>query len=122
MNTETRIINNLKITVVSSSEIIISDVASAIDFIATVSYETGSHAVILNKAAVSEGFFDLKTKIAGEILQKFVQYQMKLAIVGDFSRYSSKSLKDFFYECNKGRDLFFVSDEETAIEKLAALR
>lgn len=122
MNTETRVIDDLKIAVVNSSDLIISDVGSAIDFIATVSYETGCHAVMLNKEAVSEDFFDLKTKIAGEILQKFVQYQMKLAIVGDFSRYGSQSLKDFFYECNKGRDLFFVSDEETAIEKLAALR
>ncbi|QOX64781.1 DUF4180 domain-containing protein [Anoxybacterium hadale] len=122
MKTDTRVINEVIIAVVSSGDMIISDVGSAIDFIATVSYETGCHAVILNKEAVSEDFFDLKTKIAGEILQKFVQYHMKLAIVGDFSRYSSKSLKDFFYECNKGRDLFFVSDEETAIEKLAPLR
>lgn len=122
MKIETRTIDGVKIAVADSSNIIISDVASAIDFIATVSYETGCTAVILNKGAVSEAFFDLSTKIAGEILQKFVLYRMKLAVVGDFSVYSSKSLKDFIYECNKGKDLFFVADETTAEEKLSASR
>ena len=39
--------------------------------------------------------------------------------VGDFSGYTSKPLKDFIYESNKGRDIFFVSSEEDAIEKLS---
>lgn len=54
-----------------------------------------------------------------EILQKFINYQFKFAIVGDFSGYTSKPLKDFIYESNKGRDIFFVSSEEDAIEKLS---
>lgn len=112
----------MKIALVSSSDILISDVASAMDFIATVSYETGSDAVVLNKAAISEDFFDLSTRIAGEILQKFVNYHMKLAVVGDFSSYNSKSLKDFIYECNNGQGLFFLSSEEEAIKKLAAAK
>ena|SRR5574344_1230798 len=61
----------------------------------------------------------LSTRIAGEILQKFINYQFKFAIVGDFSGYTSKPLKDFIYESNKGRDIFFVSSEEDAIEKLS---
>ena len=36
-----------------------------------------------------------------------------------FSGYTSKPLKDFIYESNKGRDIFFVSSEEDAIEKLS---
>ena len=63
--------------------------------------------------------FVLSTRIAGEILQKFINYQFKFAIVGDFSGYTSKPLKDFIYESNKGRDIFFVSSEEDAIEKLS---
>lgn len=65
-----------------------------------------------------EDFFILSTKIAGEILQKFILYNFKLAIVGDFSGYTSKPLKDFIYESNKGRDIFFVSSVEDAIERL----
>ncbi|SHJ20092.1 protein of unknown function [Desulfosporosinus lacus DSM 15449] len=54
--------------------------------------------MILNKAAICEDFFDLSTKIAGDILQKFVNYDMKIAVLGDFYFYKSKSLKDFLFE------------------------
>jgi len=63
----------------------------------------------------------LTTKLAGEILQKFINYDVKLAIVGDFSVYTSKSLKAFIYECNKGKDIFFLSDENQAIGKLSTV-
>lgn len=111
--------NNVKIAIVNSSDILITDVQSALDFIATVGFETGCTRVILNKSAICNDFFDLSTRIAGEILQKFVNYNTKIAIVGDFSVYTSKSLKDFIYESNKGKDIFFLPDEKQAIERLS---
>ncbi len=111
--------NNLEIAVVNSSEILITDVQSALDLIATVRYETGCDRIILNKSAIVEDFFDLKTRLAGDILQKFVNYYVKVAIIGDFSLYSSNSLKDFIYESNKGKNIFFVPDEKQAVEKLS---
>ncbi|MBP2028241.1 hypothetical protein J2Z35_002042 [Acetoanaerobium pronyense] len=72
----------------------------------------------MNKSALSEEFFDLKTSLAGDVLQKFINYRMKIAIIGDFSVYTSNSLRDFIYESNKGRDLFFLSDENEAMEKI----
>lgn len=111
--------NDIDIAVVNRSEILIIDVQSALDFIMTVQYETGCNRIILNKSAICEDFFDLSTRIAGEILQKFVNYNVKIAIVGDFSVYTSKSLKDFIYESNKGKDVFFLPDEKQAIEKLS---
>jgi hypothetical protein len=111
--------NNLEIARVNSDEILIIDVQSALDFMATVRYEVGCDRIILNKSAIVEDFFHLKTRLAGEILQKFINYQVKLAIVGDFSMYESKSMKDFIYESNKGKDIFFLSDEIQAIKKLS---
>jgi ABC-type branched-subunit amino acid transport system substrate-binding protein len=64
-------------------------------------------------------FFDLKTKLAGDILQKFSTYQGRLAIVGDFTKYESKSLRDFIYESNKARRINFVSTLEEAENALA---
>ena len=110
--------NDIEIAIVSINEIIITDVQSALDFIATVSFESGCNRIVLNKSAICEEFFQLKTQLAGEILQKFINYHVKIAIVGDFSMYSSKSLKDFIYECNKGKDIFFLPNEEEAIERL----
>ncbi|MCI1113670.1 DUF4180 domain-containing protein, partial [Stenotrophomonas maltophilia] len=60
--------------------------------------------------------------LAGEILQKFINYRVKIAVVGDFSVYSSQSLKDFIYESNKGNDIFFLPTEQQAIEKLSKLK
>ena len=111
--------NNTEIAVVSSSEILITDVQSALDFMATVRYDTECDRMILNKSAICEDFFHLSTKLAGEILQKFINYNVKMAIVGDFSVYSSNSLKAFIYESNKGKDIFFLPDENQAIEKLS---
>ena len=113
--------NNIEIAIVKSEDILIKDVQSALDLIATVDYETGCSRIIINKSSMCEEFFDLSTKIAGEILQKFINYRRKIAVIGDFSVYSSKSLKDLIYECNKGKDIFFLPDEKQAVEKLIVI-
>ncbi len=64
-------------------------------------------------------FFDLKSGIAGEILQKFSNYLVRLAIVGDFSKYANKSLKDFIFESNKGGQINFVDSQLEAINVLS---
>ena len=110
-----------EIAIVKSNEIIISDIGSAIDFIMTIKYETNCNKIALNKNAVVEDFFILSKGLAGEILQKFINYQTKFAIYGDYSRYTSKPLRDFIYESNKGKDIFFVENEDEAIEKLSKL-
>lgn len=60
--------------------------------------------------------------MAGEILQKFINYRVKAAIYGDYSRYTSKPLRDFIYESNNGHDFFFVSTKEEAVQKLTDAR
>lgn len=112
-------INNIEIANVKSNEILIKDLQSALDLMATVRYETDCDRIIINKSAISVDFFDLSTKLAGDVLQKYINYQFKIAIVGDFSVYKSNSLKDFIYECNKGKDIFFLPNENEAVEKLS---
>ncbi|TVX92398.1 DUF4180 domain-containing protein [Paenibacillus agilis] len=106
----------------SENEILIENVQSALDLMATVRYETDCDRIVLHKSILSESFFDLKTRLAGDILQKFINYYVKVAIVGDFTAYTSKSLKDFIYECNNGKDIFFLPTEQQAIEKLGSLK
>ncbi len=96
----------------------ITDVQSALDLIATVNYETGCNQLVMDKSCFPEDSFVLSSGLAGEILQKFVNYHVKVAIVGDYSVYTSKPLKDFIYESNKGNHVFFVSTLEEAVSKL----
>lgn len=63
--------------------------------------------------------FILSKGLAGEILQKFINYQTKFTIYGDYSKYASKPLKDFIYESNNGKDIFFVEKDDNAIEMLS---
>lgn len=106
------------IAVVQNDSLIITDLQSALDFAMTISYDTGTSNLVIPKECVTEDFFVLSTKLAGGILQKYVNYGIKLAIVGDFSGYTSKPLHDFIYESNKGKDFFFVPDVEEAIKKM----
>lgn len=57
--------------------------------------------------------------MAGEILQKFSNYRVRLAIVGDFTSYSGKSIRDFIYESNKKGQINFVSTTEEALNVLS---
>jgi hypothetical protein len=119
MNIKTIEKNNIRIALVQSEEVQISDVQSALDFVLTIGYDTGCDHIALNKAAISEDFFKLSTCLAGDVLQKFINYHIKFAVIGDFSHYTSKPLKDLIYESNRGRDVFFVFSEDEALEKLS---
>lgn len=104
---------------VKSSTVIIKDLSTALDFVMTVAFETKVNQIIIDKSIIDERFFDLKTRILGETIQKFVTYNIKVAIVGDYSIYSSKSLSDYIKESNRGKDIFFVSSEDEAVKQLS---
>ena len=118
MNIEHLKDNETDIAVISSEDTQIADTQSALDLAMTVKYETGTTNIVISKSAVCEEFFILSSGMAGEILQKFINYHVRIAIYGDYSQYTSKPLKDFIYESNNGNDFFFVSTKEEAIQKL----
>ena len=106
--------------VTKTDEVVIKDTSSALDLLMAARYEAGADRIAIAKEFVIDDFFILSSGIAGEILQKYVNYQMKIAIYGDYSGYTSKPLHDFIYESNKGHDFFFVETREEAIRKLAS--
>lgn len=112
-------LHGTKIAIVSSEEVLLHDTESALDFLMSVSYDSEIRRIALNKEAVADPFFVLSSGLAGEVLQKFVNYQAKLAIYGDFTCYTSKPLRDFIYESNCGSHIFFVPTVQAAAEKLS---
>lgn len=119
MNIKTIKQNGIDIAVITAESKLITDVQSALDLIMTVKYEAKSERIAIDKACVSDDFFILSTGIAGEVLQKFINYHVKVAFFGDFTKYTSKPLHDFIYESNNGHDVFFVATEAEAVDKLA---
>lgn len=109
--------DGISIAEVISDELILTAPDNALDLIGNISY-SGFDGVILHAKNITPEFFDLKTKLAGEILQKFTTYRLRLCIIGDFTNVESKSLRDFIYESNKGRQVNFVSTTEEGISSL----
>lgn len=100
-----------------AEEVAISEVQDALNLIANADYQ-GASSVIIRKENLCPEFFDLKTQIAGEILQKVSNYRKRLAIVGDFTGYNSKSLNDFIRESNRMGRVIFVETLEEAQRRL----
>ena len=103
---------------VNCENTVITDTQSALDLLMSAKYDIGTKNIVISKQLITEDFFVLSTGLAGEILQKFVNYGGRIAIYGDYSHYTSKPLRDFIYESNNGKDVFFVSSLEEAVEKL----
>lgn len=114
MNIEHLKENGTDIAVISSDEKLIVDTQSALDLAMTVKYETGVANIVISKSAVCEEFFILSSGMAGEILQKYINYHVRIAIYGDYTQYTSKPLKDFIYESNKGKDFFCVNQRRSS--------
>lgn len=107
-------IGNFSVAEIVSSEILIIDLESALQLMVDCYYQEFD-AIVLSADNLIPEFFDLKTRFAGEVLQKFSNYKMRLMIVGDFSDMGSDSLRDFIFESNKGRTVNFVASRADAI-------
>lgn len=122
MQVEKIIENDIEIAHIVANDIVISDLQSAVDLMMTVKYETGIKNIAISKNLITDKFFILSSGLAGEILQKFINYQFRIAIYGEYSKYTSKPLKDFIYESNSGHDIFFVESLDKAVEKLSNIK
>lgn len=107
------------IVLVSSSDTHISEVQDALDLLASASYTYDSRLLILERACLDDAFYRLRTGLAGEILQKFVNYGVHAVILGDFSEERSASLRDFIRESNRGPHIRFIADLPSAIAWLS---
>ena len=110
--------NGVTCMVVRSHDKVITDVPSALDLLMTAKYEMGTNNIVIGKDLITEDFFILSSGLAGEILQKYVNYGGRIAVYGDYSRYTSKPLRNFIYESNQGKNAFFVLTEEEAIDQI----
>jgi len=118
MKMEFREIDNTGIIEVIADGIVINNLEDGTDLIGNVYYQ-GYEKIIISMDNLTPDFFDLKTKLAGEILQKFSNYRVRLIILGDFSKVESKSLQDFIRESNKGRLVNFLSSRDEAVGRLS---
>ncbi len=111
--------SGFEIAEIISEDIVIMTSQDALDIMANAQYQGASHIMVYQKQ-LNPDFFDLKTGLAGDILQKFSNYQMKLLIIADFTKFKSKSLTAFIAETNRAKQVAFVTHKEAALEKIAS--
>jgi len=114
MKIEQHSINETQVAEIISESVVINCIEEGLELLGNLYYQ-GFGKIIIHEKNITSDFFDLKNGIAGEILQKFSNYRVPLAIVGDFAKYKSKSINDFIYESNKGKQVIFVNSVTEAI-------
>jgi len=106
MNINIEKVNNSVIADIRSDKIIINGTQDALNLIAECD-EHGARHIVLHEKNITPEFFNLKSGLAGDILQKFVNYRVRLTIIGDFSKFSSQAFQDFIRESNKQGQISF---------------
>lgn len=117
MHLETIEHNRLRIADIRSEKLLIHHIDDGLDLVGTL-WSGGFEAAVLYRENIADPFFDLSTGMAGEILQKFSTYRLRLMIVGDFEDLPSQRLKDFIRESNASGHVNFVGSREEALERL----
>jgi uncharacterized protein YlzI (FlbEa/FlbD family) len=108
-------INGLQIAEIKVNDTLINSAQQFLDITMNLPVDR----IVIHKESLDEVFFDLRSGLAGEILQKAVNYRIQLGIVGDYSAYESRSLRDFIYESNKSNKIVFVNTLDEALNRLS---
>mgnify|MGYP001611244254 CR=1 FL=1 len=107
------IVGESELSEIISKEILIKNIDDALEIIGN----APSEYLIFSEHNFEKDFFDLSTRKLGNILQKFTTYRIKLAIIGDFEKYTSQTLKDFIRESNSHGDYLFVASKAEVIKR-----
>jgi hypothetical protein len=105
MKTITLTIGRYECIQIHGDDIVINTAQDALDMMGNYPAD----AYIFSVQNFEPDFFDLSTKKLGEIFQKFANYRVKAAIIGDFAQFPSNVLKDFIYETNRQGEFLLVS-------------
>jgi hypothetical protein len=98
---------------IKPGELKVLDEQDAVDLIGLCG-ENKTNLIMIYDDNLSADFFDLKSKIAGHILQKFVNYHVRVALVLINSDYIKGRFGEMVTEANKGGDFGVFLNKEKA--------
>lgn len=84
-------------------------------------FGSGATVIALPLARLRPDFLKLGTRVAGEILQKLVNYRFRVVILGDVSAAvaASNALRDFVVESNRSETVWFLPNLAALEARLA---
>lgn len=117
--TTVQMLHDTPVLMCAPEGVTICDERGVMDLIGDAGYQEARW-VAIPAERLDEAFFQLHTRVAGDIVQKFAQYHVGLVVLGDISRHTeaSSALRDFVRECNRGHQTWFLADTEELGERL----
>lgn len=90
----------------------LADYPNLMDLIGDLFSQGGVILVVIPLKRLGPDFLRLSSGLAGEVLQKLVNYHFRVVVLGDTcdAREQSAPLRDFIFESNRGRSVWFVDD------------
>jgi hypothetical protein len=121
---ELRQLDGVPVLVCATEGSPLRDDREAVDLIAQAQFGHCAEWVAVPVDRLTPEFFQLRTGVAGAIVQKFVQYRTRLAVVGDVAAHlaASDAVQDWVREANRGRHIWFVADLAELEQRLATAR
>ncbi|MCG7409576.1 DUF4180 domain-containing protein [Paenibacillus sp. ACRRX] len=113
MKYHVREIENKKYIELISTTEPLSTENDALDLIA-LCWEHEANALMIHYATISEDFFKLKTKVAGNMIQKFINYGIKAAAIIPPETIQKGRFKEMAMETNKGNHFRLYESTEEA--------
>lgn len=111
-------INKTRVAEIISEDILIQNPVDGLNILVDLYYKNIDN-IILYEKNITPSFFVLKNGIAGEILQKFSNYKVRLAIVGNYTKMRHMSIKGFIVESNRKGQINFVGSGQKALAILS---
>lgn len=112
--------NNIKYIEFVSESWKLSSEQDVVDCI-SICMENAVYTIMFPSTVLSEDFYNLKTRLAGMALQKFINYHVKVTvIIEDEEKYNDR-FKEMIMEANKGnnfRTFKNIADAESWISNL----
>jgi hypothetical protein len=84
-------------------------------------FERGAHAVLLGRDVLPAAFFELGSGVAGELVQKLVNYGLRMAAVVPDLGAQPLRFREFAREANAGHQLRFCATRDEAVEWLGGV-
>jgi len=114
-----RVINGVTVFIAADQPTVVAE-QDALDLLGE-SWQSRADLLVVPASRLDGRFFDLSTGLAGAVLQKFVNYRMQVAIVGDIAEYlaASNALRAFVIESNRGQQVWFLDDLDQLADRLA---
>lgn len=106
----------LEVAEVVGDGILVASAEDALDLMMTARCDR----IVLHAENLSPDFFRLATGLAGDVMQKFVNYRVRVAIVGSLEDKPGESLRALVRESRRGGPVVFTDTLEDGLRRLAS--